>query len=179
MRYPRSVLTILVAAAVIVAVVVASNALLRPGCSLLPVALPNDPSGSSQPATVEQACAALGRPLPQAMILPDGVERTALLFVSAPPSNLPRFVTVSYAKRGRGVALLNIVRGDIPQGNVGEINGTVAGVRAIITQSRPSTTDVDDVAYLWSRDGLLFALHVGLALGITREAADAMAASIR
>jgi len=178
MSYPRSVARILLVAAVAAAVVFAANALLRPGCSLFPVALPDDPSGR-QSATLEQVCAALGRPLPQATILPDGVERSALLFVSAPPSNAPRFVTVSYAKTGRGVALLNIIRGGIASGNVGEINGTVAGVPAIITQSRPSATDFDDVAYLWARDGLLFTLHVGLAPGITREAADAMAASIR
>ena len=39
--------------------------------------------------------------------------------------------------------------------------------------------DGDDVSYHWFRDDLMFTLHVALVAGITREAADAMADSIR
>lgn len=46
-------------------------------------------------------------------------------------------------------------------------------------QTRPPTLPADDVSHLWARDGLLYGLHVLLADGVTREAADAMAASIR
>jgi hypothetical protein len=75
---------------------------------------------------------------------------------------------------------MSIVRGNgIPTGNVGQVNGTVAGVPAIVQQSRPVSMDVDDVSYLWARDGLVFSLHVALANGISREAADEMASSIR
>lgn len=55
----------------------------------------------------------------------------------------------------------------------------LAGVPAVIRQTRPPTLDADDVSYLWARDGLLYSLHVLLTDGITRETADAMAASIR
>lgn len=56
---------------------------------------------------------------------------------------------------------------------------TVAGVPAIVTVTRSGSRDADRVDYLWVRDGLLFVLHMELAPEITREAVDAMAASIR
>lgn len=171
----------LLALAVGLAIVFALNAILRPGCSLLPVALPDDdPNGSFHPASPEQACAALGRPVPVATMLPDGVERRGLAIAGAPLLRGPRDVTVSYSKSGRGVALLRVIRADgIPTGNLGDINGTVAGAPAIVRQTRLVSVDADDVLYLWSRDGLLLTLHVRLEPGIAREAADAMAASIR
>jgi hypothetical protein len=67
----------------------------------------------------------------------------------------------------------------IPAWNIGEINSTLAGVPAVITQKRLPALEADDVSYLWARDGLLYVLHVMLTDGITREAADVMAASIR
>lgn len=81
---------------------------------------------------------------------------------------------------GRNFALLAVHRQDaIPAGTVGQINATLAGVPAAIEQTRLPTRDADDVSYLWARDGLLYGLHVLLTDGITREVADAMAASIR
>jgi hypothetical protein len=89
-------------------------------------------------------------------------------------------VLVAYSKNGRNFALLNVHRQDaIPIGNAGEINAVLAGVPAVIHQTRPPTLDADDVSYLWARDGLLHSLHIRLADGVTRETADAMAASIR
>ena len=180
MPRPRAITTTLLLVAAVAVAGYTTNAMLRPGCSLLPVALPNDASGVSQPATVEQACAALGRSLPQAMLLPNGVQKSALTIDGAVIPGMPRRVAVGYAKEGHGVALLGIVRQDaIPVGNVAEINSTVAGVPAVVKQVRIQSADADDVSYLWARDGLLFTLHIGLGGGITREAADAMASSIR
>jgi hypothetical protein len=88
-------------------------------------------------------------------------------------------VTVSYAKNGRYVGLLDVVRGNgIPTGNIGEINNNVGGAPAIVRQVHLASLNTDDMQYLWSRDGLLLSLHVQLVDGITREAADAMAASV-
>lgn len=159
----------------------AANAVLRPGCSLLPVAL-SDERYVSRPATLEQACAVLGRPLPQPRVMPAGARMAAIGIDGPPPDGMDwqRPVHVSYSTNGRNFALLDIQRGDaIPVGNVGEINATLAGVPAIIRQQRRPTLDADDVLYLWARDGLLHVLHVRLTDGITREAADEMAASIR
>jgi hypothetical protein len=89
-------------------------------------------------------------------------------------------VHVGYQINGRNFATLNIHRQDaIPAGNAGEINATLAGVPAMIQQTRRATLPADDVYYLWARDGLLYGLHVLLTDGVTRERADAMAASIR
>jgi hypothetical protein len=99
-----------------------------------------------------------------------------------PPLGLAccRMVHVSYSLNGRNFALLDVHRQDaIPVGNVAQINAALAGVPAVIQQTQRPTLDADDVSYLWARDGLLYGLHVLLADGITREAADAMAASIR
>jgi hypothetical protein len=91
-----------------------------------------------------------------------------------------RSVLVSYQLSGRSFALLNAQRQEaIPAANAGEINATLAGVPAIIQQTRRATLDADDVSYVWARDGLLYSLHISLTDGITRETADAMAASIR
>ena len=157
------------------------NAVARPGCSLLPVALP-DAESAARPGTSEQACAVLGRPLPDAAVLPAGVRRAEVTIDGPPPAGFSccRFVHVTYASSGRNVVLMSVHRGEgIPTGNIGQVNGTVAGVPAIVQQSRPPSMDVDDVSYLWARDGLLFSVHVALANGITRLAADEMAASIR
>lgn len=157
-----------------------ANAVLRPGCSLLPVAVPDDASDQSQPVTSEQACAALGQPRPRPAALPDGVRETWISLDSGGPAHVPRNVTVGYAKNGRGVGVLTVMKGNtIPPGNTGEINSTVAGAPAIVRQVHLASVNTNDMQYLWSRDGLLLSLHVQLVEGITREAADAMAGSIR
>ena len=103
--------------------------------------------------------------------------------IDGPPpmgSECCRSVLVTYQVNGRNLALLNIHRqGAIPPANAGQINAMVGGVPAIIQQTRRASLDADDVSYLWARDGLLYSLHVVLWDGITRETADAMAASIR
>jgi hypothetical protein len=173
-----ALLALLVAA--IGALVFGVNAVVRPGCSLLPVRLSNE-AFESKPATLEQACAVLGRPLPRPGTLPDGA-RMAKIGIDAPPMDLQccRSVLVSYQMNGRNFALLNVLRHEaIPAANAGEINATVAGVPAVVQQTRRATLDADDDSYLWARDGLLYGLHVALTDGITRETADAMAASIR
>jgi hypothetical protein len=89
-------------------------------------------------------------------------------------------VHVSYSVNGQNFALLDIHKQDaIPGGNVAQVNATLDGVPAVIQQSRRPTLDSDDVSYLWARDGLLYGLHILLTDGVTRQAADAMAASIR
>lgn len=158
----------------------AANAAFRGGCSLLPVALPESSAGTNQTITSEQACAALGRPLPHARALPEGVHETWSSISHGGPGNIPRMVTVAYVKDGQGVGQLIVFKGDaIPAGNSSEVNGTVAGEPAVIQQTHIAAFDGDDAHYLWAHDGVLFSLHVHLTLGITREAADAMAASIR
>ena len=164
-----------------VVVIFGANALLRPGCSLLPVALSTE-EFTAQPGTFEQACAVLGRPLPRSAMLPRGAQMARIQIDGPPPSGIGccRMVHVSFALNGRSFALMSVHRQDaIPPGNVGEINATLAGVPAVISQTRRPTLDADDVSYLWARDGLLYSMHVLLADGVTREAADAMAASTR
>lgn len=174
-----AVLGVLLAATA--AFVFSVNAVLRPGCSLLPVTLSDTEEYQAQPATLEQACAALGRPLPHPGTLPDGARRSGIGIDSTPLSlECCRMVHVTYQMNGRNFAMLNIHRQDtIPAGNVAQINATLAGAPAVIEQRRLTTLDVDYVSYLWARDGLLYGLSVMLRDGITREAADAMAASIR
>lgn len=172
-------LVVLVTAAA--ALAFGANTLLRPGCSLFPVALPAE-ERAAQPATLEQACAVLGRPLPRPVTLPPGARMADLGIDGPPPGNLAccRMVHISYSVNGQDFALLDIHRQDaIPAGNLAEINATLAGVPAVIHQSRRQALDSDDVSYLWARDGMLYGLHVLLTDGVTREVADAMAASIR
>jgi hypothetical protein len=174
-----ALLVLLLSAAVGLALGV--NAVVRPGCSLLPVTL-SDKEFVAQPATLEQACAVLGRPLPRPGVLPEGARMAGIGIDGPPPAGMGccRSVNVGYSKSGRNFALLNVHRQDaIPVGNAGEINAMLAGVPAVIRQTRPPALDADDVSYLWARDGLLYSLHVLLTDGVTRETADAMAASIR
>ena len=177
-RTVAALMALLAAAAVLAFSV---NAVFRPGCSLVPLGLPDEES-VSQPATLEQACAVLGRPLPRPGTLPDGARMAGIGIDGPPPmgSECCRSVLVTYQVNGRNLALLNIHRqGAIPPANAGQINAMVGGVPAIIQQTRRASLDADDVSYLWARDGLLYSLHVVLWDGITRETADAMAASIR
>lgn len=177
----RTVALLVLLVAATAALVFSVNAVLRPGCSLLPVTLSDTEEYQPQPATLEQVCAALGRPLPHPGTLPDGARRSGVGIDSAPLSlECCRVVHVSYELHGRTFAMMTIHRQDaLPVGNAGEVNAMLAGVPAIIQQRRPPTLDADNVSYLWARDGLLYGLHVALRDGITREAADAMAASIR
>ena len=90
------------AALVVVALVVilfAGNAVARPGCSLLPVELPADPNRTLPGGTRAQACAALGRPMPEARNLPLGLHETALTVEGPPPvgADTHRRVSVFYA----------------------------------------------------------------------------------
>ena len=171
-------LVFVIAATLAVAGIFAASAIVRPGCSLFPVALPPDSSSGSQVATIEQVCAVLGRPVQLSSGLPDGFERGALLVDSAPPFDGPRHVTVYYTQQSHGVAILGIYRSGLPV-STEERNGTVAGSPAVINQIRPLGEDRGSVSYLWARDGLVFTLQVQLAQPVTREAADALAASIR
>jgi hypothetical protein len=177
----RTVTVLAMVVAATVAVAFGANAVLRPGCSFLPVTL-SDEQYKSQPATLEQACAVLGRPLPQPGTLPDGALRSGIGIDGPPPvgADCCRMVNVSYSMKGRNFALMSVRKQDaIPPGNAGEINATLAGAPAVIKQTRPPSLDADDVSYLWARDGLLYSLHVLLADGVTRQAADEMAASVR
>lgn len=165
-------------AAVLIAGAFLANGVLRPGCSLLPVTLPQDPSGRTVSATREQVCAALGRPLPEAKVLPDRVQTTGPLIGGPPVGRL--HVSVGYTQDGHGIGFLEITHQPTNAiTNKAEVNGTVAGVPAIIKVAGSGSQDADRVDYLWVRDGLEFILHMQLAPGLTREAVDAMAASIQ
>jgi hypothetical protein len=82
------------------------------------------------------------------------------------------------------VVLLTSHRGNqIPPGNAGEINGTVDGQPAIISERRfPSATGALEFSmafYLLPQGGLLHSLNVRLDQGLTRTMADQIAASVR
>ena len=174
-RAIAGVLTVLV----LVLAAFTANAVLRPGCSLLLISVPDDAGGSSA-ASPEQACAVLGRPLPRTAVLPDGLRESWMSINGGGPVGVQRIVTVAFAKDGRNIVLLQVMKGnEIPPGNVNEVNSAVAGMPAIVQQVHLSSIDADDVHYLWVRDGLLLSLHVQLAPGVTRQSADAMAASTR
>src|ERR1700687_5366161 len=178
LRHRRAIAAVLTVLVLVLAAFTA-NAVIRPGCSLLPISISDDARGSS-PASPEQACAVLGRPRPRATVLPDGVHESGMSISGGGPVGAQRIVTVSFAKDGRNIVLLQVMKGnEIPPGNVTEVNSTLAGMPAIVQQVHLSSIDADDVHYLWVRDGLLLSLHVQLAPGITRQSADAMAASTR
>jgi hypothetical protein len=177
----RNVAVLVVLVSTAAALAFSVHGVLRPGCSLLPVTL-SDEEYTSKPATLEQACAVLGRPLPRPAMLPSGARMAQIGIGGPPPAGLEccRMVHVSYSTNGRNFALLDVHRQDaIPVGNASQVNATLAGVPAVIQQTRLPTLDSEDVSYLWARDGLLYGLHILLTDGIAREDADAMAASIR
>ena len=157
--------------------------LVRPGCSLFPVALPmNDPnSGAAAGVGRAEVCAFLGRPMPHITMLPAGVREDGISYTAPPGVARGGLVTVSYVRGHTGVALLEILRQNgIPVGNQSEINGTIQGAPAIVTEPYSLPPGVPAVmSYLWSRDGLLYTLHVRLDDEIDRSAADAMAESVR
>jgi hypothetical protein len=173
--------------AIALVIVFAGNAVARPGCSLLPVPLPTDPNRFAI-GTREQACAALGRPMPEVRSLPLGLHETAISVAGPPPvgPDNHRFVSVFYAigSPDRSLIELRSSRGDeIPPGNVGEVNGQVNGAPAIIDErtfpAQSGGSPFTIVFYMWPRDGLLHWLSIRLDEGITREMADRMAASVR
>lgn len=177
------ILVAVAVAAMVAAMAFGAYEIARPGCSPLPVAVPTDDPNSGAAATVDSAvvCAVLGRPMPQVTALPPGVHEGGI-FYSAPPGVARGFlVTVTYTQGQRGVAELVILRGDaIPIGNQGEVNGSVQGQPAIVTQPYSVPPGLPAVmSYMWSRDGLLYVLHVRIDDGIDRAAADAMAESVR
>jgi hypothetical protein len=171
--------------AVVGVVLLAGNAVARPGCSLLPVEMPTDPNRVG-PGTRAHACAALGQPMPEVRYLPLGLHEAALT-VDGPPRVGPdthRFVSVFYAIGATNLAELQRQRGDrIPPGNAGEVNGSVNGAPAIINErsfpAHGSAPQFTMVFYLWPEGGLLHQLDVRIDQTITRAMADQMAASVR
>lgn len=170
---------------VIAAVLLIGNAVARPGCSVLPVALPTDPDRSS-PGTRAQACTTLGRPMPEVRYLPLGLHEDELGIDGPPPFGDERLrrVAVSYAIGTTPMALLQSQRGsELPAGNAAEVNGAVNGSLAIIEEriypAESGAPQVTMIFYLWTHGGLLHSFRVRLDQGITREMADQMAASVR
>ncbi len=174
-----------IAVAVLLGLVAAGNAAIRPGCSLLPVALPSDPDRPAT-GTRSQACAVLGRPVPEARDLPLGLQESALTIEGPPPvgADTHRRVSLSYAIETSNVVYLDIQRGDrIPPGGASELNGSVSGSAANIRErtypGRGGSAPFSLVFYTWARGGLLHTLTVRLDRGLTRELADQIAASVR
>lgn len=163
------------------AAVFVANAILRPGCSLLPVELPE--GNAAGPATPAQVCAVLGRPLAEARSLPAGVTRAEVTLDRSLDEPVPfrstRFVHVGYVLKGRHVVLLSMTKGPVASPMRAEMTADLGGVPATITQRPIPSLGTDDVSYVWERDGLFFTMHVQLTDGITREIADGMAASVR
>jgi len=163
-------------AGLLLILLVATNAMLRPGCSLLPVSLPSS-SYSAAPADPAQVCQALGHPLAEPRYLPLGLHRSGIfLFVADPAIASQPAANVSYAIDSRNIMALALRVGAFPTGN--QPNTTVDGLPAQVEQ-RTLADGSPDVSYLWSRGGLLLSLHINLVSGITREVADQIAASIR
>jgi hypothetical protein len=170
----RRIFVPLLVAEIAVGLVLTANELVRPGCSLLPVTLPD--AGDIYPASPEQACAVLGRPLPNATVLPAGMRRADIGIVGPPLPGFPCCwtVQVSHAIGAGNVAYMKVRKQDaIPPDQAPYINATLAGVPAVIS------ANVIVVSYLWARDRLLIDLQVFLRDGVTREDADEFAASIR
>jgi hypothetical protein len=149
------------------------------------VQLPTNPDRSS-PGTRAQACATLGRPMPEVRHLPLGLHESEIGIDGPPPfgDETLRRVAVSYAIGSVPLALLGSQRGSqIPPGNAAEVNGSVNGSPAIIDEriypAESGAPQVTMVFYLWTHGGLLLSLRVRLEQGITREMADQMAASVR
>ena len=89
-------------------------------------------------------------------------------------------VRFTFAKGERNVATLDLAstRG-LRIFLVPPMNGRVNSVQADIEVTRDASRNYDDVGYHWLRDDIAYTLHVGLVAGITRQDADAMAASVR
>jgi hypothetical protein len=181
-RVPRAAFAVVALAVILFA----GNAVARPGCSLLPVALPADPNRTLPGGTRAQACAALGRPMPEAHYLPLGLHETALTVDGPPPvgADTHRHVSVFYAIEASNLVELLSQRGDqLPPGNVGEVNGLVSGSPAIITErtfpASGASGTFSMVFYEWAQGGLVQSLDVRLDNGITRAIADDIAASVR
>jgi hypothetical protein len=114
------------------------------------------------------------------------LDETALTVDGPPPvgADSHRFVSVFYAIETSNLVELMSARGDqIPPGNVGEVNGSVNGSPAIITErtfpAQGPAPQFSEVSYLWPQGGLLHSLDVRLDQGITRAMADQIAASVR
>ena len=122
--------------------------------------------------------------MPEVHYLPFGLHETALTVAGPPPgADTHRFVSVFYAIETSNLVELMSVRGDqIPPGNVGEVNGSVSGSPAIITErtfpAQGARQEFSMVSYLWPQGGLLHSLRVRLDHGITRAIADQVAASV-
>lgn len=124
--------------------------------------------------------------MPEARYLPLGLHETALTVGGPPPVgvDIHRFVSVFYAIATSNLVELMSQRGDqLPTGNVGDVNGSVNGSPAIITErtypASGSAAAFSMVSYLWPEGGLLRSLHVRLDQGITRAMADQIATSVR
>lgn len=154
---------------------VVANAVLRPGCSLLGAEVHDGGGGRSVAISAEQACQILGRPLP-VVHAPDGVALVGLSAGTGAPAG-PGTVRMTFAKGTRNVATLDVARVGTPRYSV-RSNSTVGTWPADVATTYVAEGNFVDVGYQWFRDEMAFTLHIALADGITRRAADDMAASI-
>ncbi len=154
---------------------IAANAVMRPGCSLPPPGVPEEAIGRSVPISAAQACRIIGRPLPVVRV-PDGVALVGLSAGIGAPARAG-MVRMTFAKGARNVATLDLARVGIPRGNL-RVNNTVGTMPADVATALVADGNFVDVGYHWFRDEMMFTLHIALVDGITRTAADDMAASI-
>jgi hypothetical protein len=119
----------------------------------------------------------LGQTLPTIQRPISGFARTELTASPVDPGTpIPRMVHQAFAVDGTNIALLTVFRGTFTPNNYDiaiEDRGALVGisVRTILDGST-------DVAYVWSRHGLVYNLHINLSHGIDRPLADRIAASI-
>lgn len=123
-----------------------------------------------------EAAAVLDGRLPLIRTLAPGMTREVITVDGADKPVGSRFVHVPYAIGGKGVARLDIWKGKL---------GATDGASAMIGSQAGSVAvhqigdGTSDVRYTWETGGLSFSLHVNLSHGITRDLADAMAASVK
>ena len=172
----RRTVVIVVMAGLLLILPVTTYAIVRPGCSLLPVSLPSS-SYSEAPADPAQVCQALGHPLAEPQYLPLGLHRSGIvLFVADPAIASQAAANVSYAIDSRNVMALALRVGAFPTGN--QPNTTVDGLPAQVEQ-RTLADGSPEGSYLWYRGGLMLSLHINQVSGLTTEGADHITASIR
>jgi len=155
-------------------------ALVRPGCSLLPV---NPPAlDQAMPGTLAQACAALGEPLPLPRYLPDGYRRLGIrVSASHPmdPSGAFRISTVStvdvsFGHDDRRLIWLTAMRTTFP----GLRTTDRIGPHPADVSERQVPGGSIDRAYRFATGGLVITVHARLDARITAGVADRIIASI-
>lgn len=166
----RPVLTLLVAAVVVVGIGATAATLIVRGSQ------PTEQAYVAQQADDAEAEAVLKHSLPQVRDLSDGLIRSRLTISAPAVGNLPRLVDLFYSLAGRNTVQLTVWRGGV--GIADGIRTTVGG-HVTYVFDHVVGDGTTDVAYKWEFEGLGHILHVRLVGGLSRADADRIAASVR